>query len=112
MVEMLLAIVLLAAGVAGFFSILGYTTIRRSPAQAPLNRIDLVESLRLEGDAIRDAVDVNASSLRQELGQNLAQNQSGTIAAVAALSDSLLKQVDAFGARLESSNKTTETRID
>jgi DNA recombination protein RmuC len=112
MIEILLVLILMIAAVAALFAVLAFVAARRGPEIVPLSRVDAMELLRVEGDAIRNAGDLNARGLRQEVGQVLTQNQTGTIAAVATLSDSLLKQVDAFSARLEASNNTTEARID
>jgi DNA recombination protein RmuC len=112
MTEILLFAILVAALAAALFALLGFLAARRRRQDAPLGRREAMDLLRQEGEAIRGAGEANARGLRQELGQALAQNQNSTVGTVVQLADSLLKQVDAFGARLESSNKTTEARVD
>src|SRR6478609_624088 len=90
----------------------GLAVIAARRQTAGLGRAEAMELLRGEGDAIRSAADTGARALRQEIAAQLASNQQGSLQAVVSLSDSLLKQVDAFGARLEAANKTTETRIE
>ena len=102
-----LALAFLAALLAG----LAFLAARRA-AVVPLGRREAVELLRLEGEATRAASEMQARSLRQEVGQMLAQNQRAALDIVMRLSDSLLKQVDGFGARLQVSNELTERRID
>jgi DNA recombination protein RmuC len=98
------------AALAALLAGLALFAVRRQAAA--LGRAETMELLRGEGDAIRAATEAGARALRQEIGALLAQNQQTSVTAVASLSDSLLKQVDAFGARLETANKTTEARID
>ncbi len=97
---------------AAVFALLALLAVRRGPAEAPLGRLEAGALLRQEGDAIRGAVDISASRLRQEVGQALTQSQSAAIGSVVQLSESLMKQVDAFGARLETVSRTTEARIE
>ena len=110
MSDMLLLGVLAAALVAAFFAVLAYRAARWSASRGS-DQLALAQLLRGESDALRAAGDANARDLRQDMAQLLAHNQSGTVNAVGTLSDTLLKQVGAFGARLELSNQTTEKRI-
>jgi DNA recombination protein RmuC len=98
------------AALAALLAGLALIAMRRQ-AGAP-GRAEIMELLRGEGDAIRASSETGARALRQEIGALLTQNQQASLQAVVSLSDSLLKQVDAFGARLETANKTTEARID
>jgi hypothetical protein len=98
-----------AAFIAAIFALLAFGFIRRVPK--PLSRAEASELLRFEGDAIRTAAENNTRNLRQEIGQSLSQNQTVALDMILKLSEQLLKQVDAFGDRLEVSNKTTESRI-
>jgi DNA recombination protein RmuC len=98
--------------IAASFAIINFLSARRAPAGMPLGRLEAMELLRFEGDAIRSAAEGNARALRQEIGQMLAANQREALNMEVQLSDSLLQRVDAFGARLEAANRITETRID
>jgi len=110
MSDMLLLGVLAAALVAAVFAVLAYRAARWGASRGS-DQLALAQLLRGESDALRAAGDANARDLRQDMAQLLAHNQSGTVNAVGTLSDTLLKQVGAFGARLELSNQTTEKRI-
>jgi len=110
MSDMLLLGVFAAALVAAVFAVLAYRAARWSASRGS-DQLALAQLLRGESDALRAAGDANARDLRQDMAQLLAHNQSGTVNAVGTLSDTLLKQVGAFGARLELSNQTTEKRI-
>jgi DNA recombination protein RmuC len=77
----------------------------------PLGASEATNLLRFEGDAIRSSVESSASRSRQEVGRILAENQRTALETVLKLSESLLKQVDTFGTRLEAANQTTEKRI-
>jgi DNA recombination protein RmuC len=112
MTDIVLIATLVLALIAAGFSIAAFLASRRASASVPLGRLEAMELLRFEGDAIREAGDGNARALRQEIGQMLANSQRAALDTIATLSNSLLKQVDVFGARLEASNKTTEARID
>jgi DNA recombination protein RmuC len=109
MIEFVPAATFIIALIAAVFALLCLIFIRRAPT--PLERIDVSELLRFEGEAIRAAADGNTRALRLELGQALSQNQSAALEMILKLSEQLLKQVDGFGARLEASNKLTESRI-
>src|SRR5689334_12703079 len=98
------------AALAALLAGLAFLAMRRQAGA--LGRAEIMELLRGEGDAIRAASETGARALRQEIGALLTQNQQASLQTVVSLSDSLLKQVDAFGARLETANKTTEARID
>jgi DNA recombination protein RmuC len=98
--------------IAAAFAVANFLAQRRLAAAGLLSRSDAVELLRHEGDAVRASAEAGARALRQEIGQTLMQNHSAAVDTVMKLTDSLLKQVDAFGARLETSNRTTEARID
>jgi DNA recombination protein RmuC len=95
--------------VTATFALLIFIVIRGAPA--PLARMDITELLRFEGDAIRGASETHTRTLRLEIGQTLSQNHSSALDTIIKLSKSLLDQVDSFGTRLETSNKTTEARI-
>jgi len=110
MSDMLLLGVFAAALVAAVFAVLAYRAARWGASRGS-DQLALAQLLRGESDALRAAGDANARDLRQDMAQLLAHNQSGTVNAVGTLSDTLLKQVGAFGARLELSNQTTEKRI-
>src|SRR3954452_6441141 len=101
---------LVLALVAAVFAVAGFMLARRAPA--PLGRMEVSELLRLEGDAVRAAAEAATRTLRLEIGQTLSQNHGSALDTLLKLSKSLLDQVDSFGARLEASNKTTESRID
>ena len=109
MVEFVPAATFIVALVAAAFAVFAFIFIRRAPA--PLARMDVSELLRVEGDAVRAAAEVNTRTLRLEIGQTLSHNQSAALDMILKLSDQLLKQVDGFGVRLEASNKTTESRV-
>ena len=101
---------LILALVAAVFAVAGFVLARRAPA--PLGRMEVSELLRLEGDAVRAAAEAATRTLRLEIGQTLSQHHGSALDTILKLSKSLLDQVDSFGARLEASNKTTESRID
>lgn len=109
MIEILPVGTFVAACIAAIFAIIALIVTLRIPA--PLAKLDVSELLRLEGDAVRASAEANTRTLRLEIGQTLSQNHSTALNTILKLSDQLLKQVDAFGARLETSNKTTESRI-
>jgi DNA recombination protein RmuC len=95
--------------IAAAFAMLGFIFVRRAPV--PLAKMDVSELLRFEGDAVRAATESSTRTLRLEIGQTLSQNHNTALDTILKLSKSLLDQVDSFGARLEASNKTTESRI-
>ena len=109
MIEFLPAATFIVALVAATFAVLSLIFILRS--RAPLESIDVSELLRFEGDSIKAAADSNTRALRLEIVQTLSQNQNAALDTIFKLSDQLLKQVGAFGVRLEASNKITESRI-
>lgn len=98
-----------AAFIAAIFALLAFGFIRRAPK--PLSRAEIGELLRFEGDAVRTAGENNTRNLRQEIGLTLSQNQTAALDMILKLSTQLLTQVDAFGVRLEVSNRTTESRV-
>lgn len=112
MIDPIAIVTLVLALVAALFAVLAFFAQRRTSAAAPLGRPEMMELLRVESDAARTSGEANARALREEIGRILTQNQSAAIDMVARLSDLLLQQVNTFGARLEASNMTTETRID
>lgn len=97
------------AFIAALFAIVAVIVIARRPLA--MERAEVSELLRFEGDAIRAASDASARGLRQELLQALNQQQGAATNMMLKLSDQLLRQVDTFGQRLEATNKTTEARI-
>lgn len=109
MIEFIPAATFVMTLIAATFAVLGFIVIRRIPA--PLSRNDVSELLRFEGDAVRAAAESNTRNLRLEIGQTLSQNQTAALDMILKLSEQLLKQVDAFGVRLEASNKMTESRV-
>jgi DNA recombination protein RmuC len=110
MIEWLLAAVLCASLVAAAGALLAYAAARRGRSEA-LGRLDAVELLRREGDAIRAANEQEVRALRQELSATLSQFQAGTTQSVGLLSGEILNQIKMFGERLEASNKTVEERV-
>jgi DNA recombination protein RmuC len=109
MIQFIPAATFVVALIVATFAVLNFIFIRRAPV--PLARMDVSELLRFEGDAVRMAAESNTRTLRLEIGQTLSQNQSAALNMILKLSEQLLKQVDAFGVRLEASNKITESRI-
>jgi hypothetical protein len=103
--------ILALAILAALFAMMAFSAARRGRREG-LSRFDAIDLLRREGDAIRGAADSSASVLRQELVLMLSQNHESALKGVGQLSDSLLKQVDAFSARLDAANNTTAMRID
>lgn len=97
------------AAIAAIFAIVCLILLARAPA--PLQRMEMAELLRFEGDAIRAASDADIRALRQELLQAMGQQQGAAADVMLKLEDRLLKQVDGFGQRLAASNQVTETRI-
>jgi DNA recombination protein RmuC len=112
MTDLLLLLVLATTLTAALFALLGYLAARRYSNSTPGGSIEFGSLLRSESEVMRTVMDANSQALRQEIIQALAQNQRSALEMVARLSDSLLKQVDAFGTRLEAANRTTESRID
>lgn len=110
MLDILLFGIFAVACIGAMFAVLAYLTMRRNASET-INPLEMAQLLRREGDAIRAEDDANSRELRQEINQLLTHNQTGTMNAVGTLTDSLLRQVDAFGARLEQANQTTEKRI-
>lgn len=122
MIEWFVIPTLVAAAAAAAFAAVACVLMFRMRKDS-LDRLAVAGLLRAEGDAIRSgmaasaenvraAVVVNARDLRQELGNTLAHHHGAALDVVTKLSDSLLKQVDAFGVRLEAANKLTEKRVD
>jgi DNA recombination protein RmuC len=97
------------ASIAALFAIVAVIVVARRPLA--LERAEVSELLRFEGDAIRAASDAELRAVRQELLTTINQQQGAAATMMLKLSEQLLRQVDSFGQRLESSNKTTETRI-
>jgi DNA recombination protein RmuC len=95
--------------IVAVYAVLGFLLARRAPV--PLGRADVGDLLRAEGDAVRAAAESGTRTMRLEIGQTLSQNHSSALDTILKVSKSLLDQVDSFGARLETSNKTTESRI-
>lgn len=110
MIEWPLAATLCASLVAAVGAFLAHAAARRGSREA-LGRLEAIELLRREGDAIRAANEQEVRALRQELTATLAQFQSGTTQAVGLLSGEILNHIKAFGERLELSNKTVEERV-
>jgi DNA recombination protein RmuC len=111
MSDIALIAVLGFALVAAAFAVLNFFAVRRVASTVPLNAAEAARLLRVEGDSIRASIEASASRSRQEMGRMLVESQRIALETVVKLSDSLLKQVDAFGARLESANQATEKRI-
>jgi len=97
------------AFVAALFAIVAVIVVARRPVA--LERAEVSELLRFEGDAIRQASDAEIRAVRQELLQTMNQQQGAAADMMLKLEDRLLKQVDNFGQRLAISNQTTEARI-
>ncbi|UGV27462.1 DNA recombination protein RmuC [Rhodopseudomonas boonkerdii] len=97
------------AFIAALFAIVAVIVVVRRPLA--LERAEVSELLRFEGDAIRAASDAEIRAVRQELVQTINQQQGAAATMMLKLSEQLLRQVDSFGLRLETSNKTTEGRI-
>ncbi|WP_398477115.1 DNA recombination protein RmuC [Tardiphaga sp.] len=97
------------AFIAALFAIVAVIVVARRPLA--LERAEVSELLRFEGDAIRAASDADIRAVRQELLQTMSQQQGAAADMMLKLEDRLLKQVDNFGQRLALSNQTTETRI-
>ncbi len=97
------------AFIAALFAIVAVIVVARRPLA--LERSEVSELLRFEGDAIRAASDAEIRSVRQELLQTMNQQQGAAADMMLKLSERLLNQVDNFGQRLEATNKTTEARI-
>lgn len=112
MPEVLLIAILAVTSAAALFAMLGFLAARRAAAETPLGRLEAGALLRNESEVIRNAMEANSSRIRQELVQALSQNQRAALDMMVKLSDSLLKQVDAFGVRLENANQITEARIE
>jgi len=111
MSEIAIIATLVLALIAAAFAVLNFFAVRKFSGTTPLSASDAIALLRFEGDAIRTSVEASASLSRLEVGRILAENQRTALEMVVKLSDSLLKQVDAFGTRLEATNQTTEKRI-
>jgi DNA recombination protein RmuC len=110
MTEFVPAATFVLALVAAIFAFVGFVFVFRLPA--PLARMDVSELLRVEGDFIRAAAETDIRTLRLEVGQKLTQSQTAAFDMILKLSDQLHKQIDGFEVRLETSNKTTESRIE
>jgi DNA recombination protein RmuC len=116
MIEALLAGIFFAVVMAVLFAALAFRTARRlelvAASEAPLTRVEAIGLLREEGDRIRLSGEQQGSALRQELGGQLAQFQTGAVNAVGALSNEIMGRIREFGERLETSNKTVEGRVE
>ena len=111
MIEALLAAILVVAAVAAIFAILIHAAVRRGRGEA-LGKLDAMELLRREGDAIRTASDEQMRGVRLDMGAALTHAQANTVNAVGALSSAIEKQVESFGERLDDNNKATKARIE
>lgn len=83
------------AATAAVFAIVCMILLARAPV--PLQRMELAELLRFEGDAIRSASDAEIRAVRQELIQTVTQQQSAAATMMLKLSEQLLKRVDQSG---------------
>ena len=80
------------AAIAAVFAIVGVILLARRPL--PLQRLEMAELLRDEGDAIRSAADGQFGALRQELLQAINRQQGAAADMMLKMSDRLLHQVD------------------
>jgi hypothetical protein len=101
----------IAVAIAAVFAILSFFSVRGARKEA-LNKVEAIELLRREGDAIRTAGEQQSRGLRLDVGNTLTQFQAATVSSVSALSGEIVKQVEALGERLESNNVTIKERIE
>ena len=83
------------AFIAALFAVVAVIVVARRPVA--LERAEVSELLRFEGNAIRQASDAEIRAVRQELLQTISQQQGAAATMMLKLSEQLLKRVDQSG---------------
>jgi DNA recombination protein RmuC len=105
----LLVIATAGAGIAALFAILGFLRAQQLPDA--LTARGAIPILRAETDIVRAAIEDQARSLRQELGQSLQGFQEITLKAFGTLRDGIDVQIRTFGERLDHGVKSTDESV-
>jgi DNA recombination protein RmuC len=99
------------AATAAVFAIFAFSLLVELFRRQPPTHEQVSELMRVECERVRQSADNHASSLRQEINNNLRSFQEATLMAFRELGDALATRVQGFGVHLDGGLRQTDERV-